>query len=534
MDAGVIIVGGGPTGLLLAGELRLAGARALVLERRQESGQIARASGLGGQILELLRYRGLLARLEAAGGGPVRSGDRFPFGGVHLDLAGLADPPLRALRLPQPQLERVLAERARELEAEIRAGHEVVGVRQDTAAVTAEVHGPEGRYQVTARYLVGCDGARSRVRELAGIAFPGTTYPEVNRLGQVAIGPGVTRLGGGDLAVPGLGTVRAGFTTTDRGVFALGSVSTGELLIQTTEQEAAEVDDDAPITLAELTDSIHRVLGARLPVGEPSRLSRYQFQARQAQRYREGRILLAGDAAHLLPATGAALNLGMLDAVNLAWKLAADVRGWGPPGLLDSYHDERHLAGARALLQTQAQVALRRGHGPAADALRAVFTELLADEQPRRRLAAMIAGADVRNPAPDPGVHPLVGTFAPDLTLPGQPGGPAATSVAALMRPARPVLLMLADRPGLRATASHWQDRVDIYPAAEPAEAAATDADRPADALLVRPDARVAWAAGVGEPQESAGPALDAALTRWFGAPLTAPATAATFTTDRS
>jgi len=535
MDADVIIVGGGPTGLMLAGELRLAGARPLVLERRTEPGQVPRANGLGGQILQLLRYRGLLERFEAAGGGPVRSGDRFPFGGVHLDLAGLADPPLQALRLPQPQLERVLAERARELGAEIRAGHEVVGVSQDAAAVTAEVHGPDGSYPLTARYLAGCDGARSRVRELAGISFPGATYPEVNRLGQVAIGRGVTKLGNGDLGVPGLGTVRAGFTTTDRGVFAVGSVSTGELLIQTTELQAAEVDDDAPMTLAELDGSIRRVLGAALPLGEPSRLSRYQFQARQARRYREGRILLAGDAAHLLPATGAALNLGLLDAVNLAWKLAADVRGWGPPDLLDSYHQERHLAGTRALLQTQAQVALRRGHDPAADALRAVFTELLADEQPQRRLAAMIAGTDVRYPAPGPGDHPLVGTFAPDLAMPGQPGGPAATSVAELMRPAQPVLLMLADRPGLREMASHWQDRVDIHPAAGPTEAErVTQADRLADALLIRPDARVAWAAAVGEPGETAGPALGSALARWFGAPLAASATASMSTTDRS
>ncbi len=264
---------------------------------------------------------------------------------MRLDLSHLADPPLRGLPLPQPRLERLLAERAAELGAEIRRGHEVTGVSQDDAAVTADVRGPAGPYQVTARYLAGCDGARSRVREWAGIPFPGTTYPEVNRLGQVTMPDSVTRLDNGDLDVPGLGRIRAGFTHTDRGVFAFGSRASGALMIQTTENEPTEVDDDAPMTVTELRDSIRRVLGGDLPLGEPIRLSRYQFQARQAERYRDKRILLAGDAAHLLPATGAALNLGMLDAVNLAWKLAADIGGWGPTSLLDTYHAERRLAG---------------------------------------------------------------------------------------------------------------------------------------------------------------------------------------------
>ena len=201
--------------------------------------------------------------------------------------------------------------------------------------VAADVRGPDGPYRVTARYLAGCDGAHSKVRDTAGIGFPGTTYPEVNRLAQVTLPDSVTRLDNGDLDVPGLGRIRAGFTRTDRGVFGFGSLTHGDLLLQTTEDEPAEVRDDAPMTLTEFQDSIRRVLGAAFPLGDVTRLSRYGFQARQAERYRDGRILLAGDAAHQFPATGIGINFGMTNAVNLAWKLAAVIGGWAPAGLLD-------------------------------------------------------------------------------------------------------------------------------------------------------------------------------------------------------
>ncbi|MDI5965387.1 FAD-dependent monooxygenase [Streptantibioticus silvisoli] len=512
MDADVIIVGAGPTGLMLAAELRLAGARPLVLERRPQSRDIAKANGLGGRVLDLLAHRGLLDRLEALGHPGRPPAPRYPFGTVHLDLTDVPEPPLRGMSLPQPQLERVLDERARELGAEIRRGHEVIGVRQDDAAVSAEVRGPQGSYRVAARFLVGCDGPRSRVRDLAGIPFPGTTYPEVNRLGHVTLADSVIQHDDGDLEVPGWGRIAAGFTRTERGVFAFGRRSVGDLMMQTTEAEPAEVDDsDAPMTLAEFQDSVRRVLGTPLPVADATRLSRYGFQARQADRYRHGRILLAGDAAHAFPATGVGLNVGMLDAVNLAWKLAADVHGWAPAGLLDTYHSERHYVGARTMMQTQAQVALRRGQDPAAEALRQVLQELLVDEQPARRLGALIAGADIRYPMPGADRHALTGAWVPDLGLRTDQG---TTGVARLMRTARPVLLDLADRPDLRAIAGDWRDRVDI----RTAEAA----DRPADALLIRPDAHIAWAATTDEPGDTAGPALRAALSHWFGAPLTA------------
>ncbi|MEV0666204.1 FAD-dependent monooxygenase [Actinomadura luteofluorescens] len=508
MDTDVIIVGAGPTGLMLACELRSAGVRPLVLERWPQRRKTPKAGGLGGQILELLRYRGLLERFQAACTAPVPA-PRFPFGGVHLDFTRLPDPPMHALPLPQQLLEQQLDERAGELGTEVRRGHQVVGVSQDDAAVTVEVRGPDGTYQVSARYLVGCDGGRSRVRDWAGIGFPGTTYPEVNRLAQVTLPDTVTVLGDGDLDVPGFGTIRAGFTQTDRGLFGLGSSPDSRTVsLYTTEDEATEYDDDAPMTVAELQDSIRRVLGADLPVGEAHRLSRFTFKARQAEHYRHGRVLLAGDAAHLFPATGVAINAGMLDAVNLAWKLAAAVHGWAPPGLLDTYHRERHLAGARTMLHTRAQVALRRGHDPAAEALREVFQELLADEEPLRRMGALLSGSDIRYPMPGADHHPLAGTFAPDLTLHTDQG---VTSVADLMRSARPVLLDLADRPDLREAARDRRHRVDVH-------TAKTD-ERPADALLIRPDAHIAWAASLDEPTGTAAPALRQALSDWFGAP---------------
>ena len=242
-----------------------------------------------------------------------------------------------------------------------------------------------------------------------------------------------------------------------------------------------------------------------------TRLSRYGFQARQAERYRDGRILLAGDAAHQFPATGIGINNGMLDAANLAWKLAAAIGGWASAGLLDTYHRERHLACARALLQTQAQVALRRGQDPAAEALRKLFAELLADEQPSRRVGALIAGTDIRYPMPGTGQHDLADTFAPDLTLHTSQD---TTSVAELMRSARPVFLDFANRPDLCQTAQDWRHRVDIRTART---------DHPsADAVLIRPDACIAWAAAADEPAGTAEPALREALSGWFGTPRAA------------
>ncbi len=508
MDADVIIVGAGPTGLMLACELCRAGLRPLVLERQPQIRDIPKAGGLSGQILELLRYRGELERFEAASTAPRPASGRFPWGGMHVDFTQLADPPMEALPLPQPQLERVLDDFARELGAEVRRGHEVTGLSQDDDTATAEVRGSDGPDRVTARYLVGCDGASSRVRDLAGFAFPGITYPEVQRLALVTVPESVTLLENGDIDVAGVGRISFGFTRTERGEFALGSTDPELMGLFTSEEESTDYDDDEPMTVAELRDSIRRVLGVDLPLGEPTRLTRFTFHARQVERYRDGRILLAGDAAHLFPSPGVALGAGLLDSVNLGWKLAGDIQGRAPDGLLDTYHDERRLACARNMLHAQAQVAIRRGHDPAAVALRELFQELLVDEQPLRRIGALMAGSDIRYPLPGHDHHALIGTFAPDLALRTDRG---ATSLAELMHTARPVFLDLADRADLRETARNWQPRVDVHTA---------DADhRPADALLIRPDAHIAWAATIDEPTDTAAIALREALSGWFGTP---------------
>src|SRR6476646_3727819 len=331
---------------MLAGELGLAGVRALVLERLPQPSEIQKAGGLSGQILELLRYRGLSGRFEAVATAP-RSAGRFPWGGMHVDFTRLADPPMQALPLPQPRLERLLAELARERGAEIRRGREVVGLSQDDDSVTVDVRGPDGQHRLTARYLVGCDGAGSRVRDLAGIPFPGTTSPQVERLAQVTVPDSVTVLESGDIDIAGVGRIPFGFRRTEHGEFALGSTNPARMGLYTSEEEAVEYADDEPMTVAELADSIRRVLGVDLPLGEPIRLTRFTFHARQAERYRDGRILLAGDAADLFPAPGIALNADLIDSVNLGWKLAAAVHGRAPAGLLDTYHDERHLAAER-------------------------------------------------------------------------------------------------------------------------------------------------------------------------------------------
>jgi 2-polyprenyl-6-methoxyphenol hydroxylase-like FAD-dependent oxidoreductase len=509
MDVDVVVVGAGPTGLMLAGELGQAGVRTLLLERRPEPSETAKAGGLAGQVLQLLHFRGELDLFREASSDPARPepAPRFPFGGLHLDFTALEHPPMRAMLLPQPRLEAVLAERAIARGGEILRGHEVVGLHQDDDAVTVDVRGPDGLYAVAAHFVVGCDGGRSRVRELAGIPFPGTSFPEIERLASVTVPDSVTVLDDGGLDVAGVGKIPFGYTATERGVFACSGM--GDTMgVYTAEVEATEYDDDVPMTVAELGASVRRVLGIDLPLGEPLRMTRFGYSAKQADTYRDGRVFLAGDAAHLFPAGGVAVNAGMLDAANLAWKLASSIQGWAPPGLLDTYSAERRAAAERTLLHTRAQVALRRGHGPGGDALRALFVELTADEQPLRRLGALMAGTDVGSAISQE--HPLVGTFATDRALHVDPDDPR---FAGLLSMGRPVLLDLSDRPELRELACEWGGRVDVV-------SASTDV-RPADALLVRPDALIAWAATVDEPGGTASPALREALTTWFGAPPT-------------
>jgi 2-polyprenyl-6-methoxyphenol hydroxylase-like FAD-dependent oxidoreductase len=529
----VVIVGGGPTGLMLAAELRLGGVDPVVLERLPEISQIPKGNGLIGQIVPTLDYRGLTDRLraEATFTGPV---PQFPFGSVPLDFSRLSPRPLHIMAIPQRRLEQVLDDWLRELGGGVRRGHEVLALSppEDGSPVTVDVRGPDGDYQLRTRHVVGCDGAHSLVRKKAGIGFPGVTSSETSRIGRVFLPTVKTAPGGETAEVPGAGRVRLTLTTqTPRGAYSLAPLTSldktarpGMFIVYTREDDPASIpaDRNAPMTLDELRESVRRVLGTDLPMSDPQWLTRTVGNSRQAERYRAGPVLLAGDAAHIFGA-GGSLNVGLLDAINLGWKLAAQVGGWAPDGLLDSYHAERHLAGQRAVLQTRAQKALSAS-GEYAEALRDLFGELMQLPEAARQVGSIMEGSDVRYemPAGRGRPHPLAGRFAPDLRLDG-----GATRVAELVRPARGVLLDLTgsgtirpDGPvspaatasdALASAASPWRDRVNVVagrPVSEPP---------PAAAMLIRPDGYVAWAAGPDTGDLAVG--LPEALRTWFGVP---------------
>ncbi|MFC4115315.1 FAD-dependent monooxygenase [Nonomuraea zeae] len=497
----VLIVGAGPVGLMLACELGLAGIRPIVLDKRPEPGDLPKANGLGGQIIDLLDHRGLLERFSA--GSPFSGrAPGFPFGSVPLRFAGLDDIPLRLLMIQQPRLERLLAERAAELGAEIRRGQEVVSLAQDEHGVTLGIEvgpgveggpgagdGPGvegGRREVRARYVVGGDGGRSRLRELAGVGFPGTTDDEVLRMGHFAADVSV-------FESPQVSGLQPGWNRRPYGRVLLTSLQPGVVIAGVREKGAYS---GGPVTREEFMAAVRRVLGEDLPLGKPIWLSATVSQARLAERYRAGRVFLAGDAAHLFPAGGSALNVGMTDAANLAWKLAARLRGRGAEWLLDTYESERRPVAERALMQTRAQAALDRVEGEDGEALRALLTEVFAHEQAARHLAAMLHGSDTRYGSGNlpGGEHPLVGRFVPDLVLAD------GRRVAELMRAARPVLLDLGGGGTVPGDCAGWIDVVR-----------ARCDDPPAGALLIRPDGYVAWAGTDGLAQ---------AAGKWFaGAP---------------
>lgn len=517
IETEVAIVGAGPVGLLLACELVLRGVRPLVVERLDEISQQTRAGGFAGQISEVLRTRGWLDRFR--GRGPEAPPLNLPWGDLQVDMTRLDPPPLELVIIPQPEIERVLGELALELGVEVRRGHRLTALEQDGDGVDLTVERADGPLAVKAGYVVGCDGGRSAVRRLAGIGFPGTTYPEVQRLAQVAMPAGVTPQPDGSIEVDGWGHVPFGYTTTERGRIAV-AVRGDELSLFTSEEQRELPDDDVWLTLDELRASVRRVMGGLdLELTSPSRLSRFTFSARQAERFVDGRVLLAGDAAHLFPAPGVPLNAGMLDAADLGWKLAATVAGWAPDGLLATYDVERQAAAARTMLHTQAQVALRRGSDPAADALRQLVSELLADDPAARRIGELIAAADVAYPPTlgpaDEAAHPLVGRFAPDL---GVRDG--------LLADGRGALVVRGDQAELVDALGPWADRVSVATFdAEPTDHAAPGA------LLVRPDGHVAWAAAGAGTHPHGGvlhqvpdtASLTTALAAWFGPPAATP-----------
>ncbi len=503
---------------MLAAELRLGGVGVTVVERRAGPRSKPKANGLSGQILDVLTFRGLLAECEAVAGSKVHPATAFPFGSLLISTRHVRENPLRVLGLVQQQLETVLIRHARDLGAIILPDHDLHSVHQDADAVHAQLSGPNGPCTISGRYLVGCDGGRSRTRDSAGIAFVGESHTEVQRLCEMDVPPWLSVGQNDDLTAPGLTTIHPGVTRTDTGLFAYGRLRSGHLLIQTTEDtsyDVNEIDDPEADTLTAnaMSESIHRVLGVNFQIEQTHRLSSYRFRARLAETYRRGRVLLAGDAAHSFPATGVGINAGMSDAVNLAWKLAGTVHGWAPPALLDTYHHERHAAASSLLRQAQAQVALRRHDDAAARALRDLFTDLMHDEQPAHRLAAAIAGTDIcyDNPQRTNAQRaPLDGRFVPDLNLTTTRG---AIDVAQLMRPARPIFLNLDASTHLTETCDRWRHRVDLHAARTP--------DPELAALLVRPDGYIAWSASTAGNPTTAVNTLTAALHQWFGEPQT-------------
>ncbi|GAA1945321.1 FAD-dependent monooxygenase [Kitasatospora viridis] len=506
----VAVIGAGPNGLLLACELALAGVRPVVFEKLAEPGEAQRANGVVGQVVRLLDHRGLHQRITG-GDQPPAPAPGFMFAAFPLDLAELDPNPVHLLTVPQPRLEALLAERAAELGVEVRRGHELRGLRQDPDGVDLELDGPDGAVRVRARYLVGCDGGHSTVRRLAGITFPGVPGPGVvSRAAHATLPPEWIDPESGELVVPGHGRVPYfRFYRTEQGVFIFASPDPKRPLISTLEWGEPPADPELPLTLEEMSASIERVLGAPVPLTPPTGPGPHLLRrhvngnTRLADRYREGRVLIAGDAAHVHSAVGGpGLNLGMQDVANLGWKLAADLRGWAPPGLLDTYQSERYPLGERVYLHSQAQLALM-APGPEVTALRALFGELLAAPENTRRIADLIAGSDVRYPVACP--HPLAGRFAPEFPLDGP-------RLAELMHRARPLLLDLTPDQWFLPVARGWRDRVTAH--------AATSSAAPAAALLVRPDGYVAWAADPEEDADTGGKALRAALTDWFGEPV--------------
>ncbi|MEU4615588.1 FAD-dependent monooxygenase [Streptomyces umbrinus] len=498
MDTDVVIAGAGPTGLMLACELRLAGVDVVVVEQLAQRTGESRAGGIHSRTLEVLDQRGILDRFLAAGElTPVGH-----FSGLWLDFDGFESRHALPLMILQSTIERLLEEWAAELGVRVRWSSEVRGIHQDEDGVTVELGTAEATpATLRARYAVGCDGGRSTVRKLSGIDFPGTPATMTALLG--------------DVELPELPEEFIFMRRCQGGHYSALALEPGWYRVITSEYDhVADRDDSA--TFEQLRESLIRLAGTDFGMHSPRWISRFGDAARQAAQYREGRVLLAGDAAHIhYPAGGQGLNIGVQDAVNLGWKLASVVRGEAPESLLDSYHTERHPVGERLLHNTRAQSALARP-GAQMDALREVFGSLIVFDDVNRYLRGMITALDVRYPAD--GNHPLAGRRVPDADL-KTPGD--ATRVYELLHPARPVLLDLRGSDEVAAAAERWADRVDLVEARSEDDhwpvPAIGEIPAPA-ALLIRPDGHVAWASATGGAPDTS--ALQTALATWFGPAL--------------
>jgi 2-polyprenyl-6-methoxyphenol hydroxylase-like FAD-dependent oxidoreductase len=470
----VVVAGCGPTGAVLAAELRLHGVRVLVVEKETEPLSATRIVGLHIRSLELMDMRGLLARL-------LEHGRRRPAGGF---FAGIPAPPpadldsahALLLGIRQPDVNRLLEEHAVALGAQVRRGRAVTGAEQDATGVTVRLADGE---LLRSRFLVGCDGSRSTVRTVLGVGFPGEPSRTETLMGEMRVGMGPEEVAAAVRAAGG----------TDRRWWLRPS---GDGLYQVVVPAAGVNRHAGPPTVEEFGRRLRAVAGTDFGVHSPQWTSRFGDATRLAERYRVGRVLLAGDAAHVHPpAGGQGLNLGVQDAFNLGWKLAAEVRGWAPEALLDTYQTERRPVAERVLDNTRAQLELQ-APGPGPQAVRRLLTGLIGIDAVNRRLIGEITAIDIRY---DVGTGPdLLGRRLRDVDVRGG-------RLYGLLHRGRGLLL---DRTG-RLTVGGWSDRVDHL--ADPTAAV----DVPC--LLLRPDGYVAW---TGDDQQD----LDAHLSRWFGGPL--------------
>jgi 2-polyprenyl-6-methoxyphenol hydroxylase-like FAD-dependent oxidoreductase len=480
----VLIAGAGPTGLMLAGELALAGVDVAIVERRPNQDLIgARAGGLHARTLEVLDQRGIAGRFISQGTVAQAVG----FSMIPLDISDFPTRHNHCLGLWQNRIERILAGWVDELDVKIYRSLEVAGFTQDQTGVDVELSQGE---PIRAQYLVGCDGGRSLIRKAAGIEFPGWEPTVSNLIAEVELS-----------GEPEWGILR------DRlGLHSLSRMPDGgPVRVMVTERQ---VGSGAEPTLGDLSEALIAVWGTDYGVHSPTWISRFTDMARQAAAYRSGRVLLAGDAAHVhAPDGGQGLNTGVQDAVNLGWKLAQVIKGTSPESLLDTYHAERHPIAARALRNTMASVALRRPD-ERAKALREIVTELLAMDEPRKRLAAELAGLGVHYDLGEG--HPLLGRRIPDLDL-VTANGPLRLFM--LLHDARPVLLNFGKPGGFDF--DPWADRVRFIDAQYAGfwELPAIGTVKAPQAVLIRPDGYVAW---VGEGTQVG---LADALTTWFGSP---------------
>ncbi len=494
----VVIAGGGPAGMTLAAELALARVDVAVVERRPNHVLVgSRAGGFHSRTIEVLDQRGVADRFLAEG----HVAQAAMFGTTVLDMSDFPTRHPYSLGIWQNQIERIMAAWIAELPVQIYYGSEVTGFAQDDTGVDVELSDGE---PPRAQYLVGCDGGRSVIRKAAGIEFPGWDPTRSNLIAEVEV-----------TEEPELGIRR-----DEKGIHGLGrleyEVRGGEVVymdggpmrVMVTEEHVGPTTEP---TLRDLSEALIAVYGTDYGIHNPTWISRFTDMSRQAAAYRVGRVLLAGDAAHVhYPAGGQGLSLGVQDAVNLGWKLAQVVNGTSPESLLDTYHDERHPVAARALKHTMAQTALQ-GPGERIKALVDVVSELATMDEPRKRLAGIVSGLDIHYDLGEG--HPLLGRRMPDLDLITADG---PLRVFELLHDARPLLLNLGQPGDLDITP--WADRVRLIDASYNGEweLPVLGVVSAPTAVLIRPDGYVAWA---GDGTQLG---LRDALATWFGPPTAA------------